>query len=529
MTATWMAYALSLSFCFALAALLLERVANVWLKPRRLIWAVAILACLLVPVVGLVVGPARAPESSAAAAALALPPRPVLAVAPVTGPSVGTGSVWASKLDPALRSLNQPLLLCWGGVSLLLALGLFRARVRLRRRARTWRAAFVDGQPVLAAPNLGPAVVRLDGLRIVLPDWALSAEPAARSLMLLHEQEHCRARDPDLLLGATVALVLVPWNVALWWQVHRLRLAVETDCDRRVLRAGGDPHTYGVLLLSVGARVAPEAQLTATAFSEAPSLLEGRIEAMTSPRPRNPILQVAAATGIAALILVAAAMMPQPAGAGARQPTAAAQGQDTAGFDVTLKVRSTVPGQEIRFKAAYDMGDRSGLRFVDTTTPFQVTGRTHDGATAMLEKLGGGPELDAALVRGTGADTLRVAQASGPRLVVRYRPPPSTCVGRQPLSVEYLRELTRRYHPQALAPAAQRDSVIVGFVFDATCQVVRHAIGRYAGDTSSSVDGQLARLFPAVSTRDLNSAGGYSREPFTPGHLSIVWGILKRR
>ena len=250
---------------------------------------------------------------------------------------------------------------------------------------------------------------------------------------------------------------------------------------------------------------------------------------MTSPRLRNPILQVATATGLAALILVAAAIMPQPPRIVAQVPTAAAVRQDTAAFDMTLKVRSTVPGQEIRFKAAYDMGDRSGLRFVDTTTPYEVTGRTHDGATAMLEKLGGGPDLEAVLVRGTGADTLRVGGASGPRLVVQYRPPPSRCSGRNAPFVEYLHALTRQYHPEALAPARQRDSIVVGFVFDATCEMVRHAMGRYSGAPNSGVDDELARLFPGVDPRGFSASGGWSREPFTPGHLNVVWGILKRR
>jgi TonB family protein len=223
-----------------------------------------------------------------------------------------------------MAAMNRPLLLLWGGVSLALAVGLLRAGIGLRRRARAWRVTVVDGTEVLVAPDIGPAVVRLGGLRVVLPEWALSAEPAARSLILLHEKEHREARDPDLLLGATVALMLVPWAFPLWWQVRRLQLAVETDCDRRVMRAGADAHAYGVLLLSVGARSPRQPLLAPTAFSEERSLLERRIEAMTSPSSKRRLVRTALATGVSALSVAAACMTPRPAAVAAQQPAPAA-------------------------------------------------------------------------------------------------------------------------------------------------------------------------------------------------------------
>ncbi len=230
-----------------------------------------------------------------------------------------------SRIGPLVATLNRPLLLLlWGGASLALALGLLRAGIGLRRRARglasrTWWTE----RDVLVAPDIGPAVVRLGGLRVVLPEWALEAEPAARSMMLRHEIEHRGARDPDLLLGATVALILVPWAIPLWWQVRRLQLAVETDCDRRVMRAGADAHAYGVLLLRVGARSTSQPVLAATAFSEARTLLERRIEAMESPSPRWRVVRTVLATGVCVLGVAAACMSPRPAPAPARQPASA--------------------------------------------------------------------------------------------------------------------------------------------------------------------------------------------------------------
>jgi hypothetical protein len=37
---------------------------------------------------------------------------------------------------------------------------------------------------------------------------------------------------------ALLVAVLVPWNLPVWRQLRRLRLAMEVDCDARVLRGG---------------------------------------------------------------------------------------------------------------------------------------------------------------------------------------------------------------------------------------------------------------------------------------------------
>jgi len=316
MTAIWMLYVSAFGLCVGLAALAAERAAALWVRPRRFVWTVAIVASLLLPSAALVLPGIPVPRGVA--------PGSLLVETVVFGPgpapaSPTSGPVAHRKLGALVTALDRPLLLLWGLASLALALGLLRASLGLRRRARRWRTAVVDGTEVLVAADLGPAVVRLGGLKVVLPEWALSAEPAERSLMLRHENEHRAARDPDLLLGATVAVVLAPWALPLWWQWRRLRLAVETDCDRRVMRAGADAHAYGVLLLSVGARLARQPLLAPTAFSEARTLLEGRIEAMTSAIPKRRLARTALAAGLGALGVAAACMVPHPAPAAAQQ------------------------------------------------------------------------------------------------------------------------------------------------------------------------------------------------------------------
>jgi TonB family protein len=386
MIAIWMLYVSVLSLCFGLAALALERAARLWARPRRFVWAAAIAASLLVPVAAVVIPGVPVPRGVAPGSARVGDH----VVGPVTAGGAPSGGVSSgqSKIGPLMAALNRPLLLLWGVGSLALALGLLRAGIGLRRRARGWRAAVVDGTEVLVAPDIGPAVVRLGGLKVVLPEWALAAEPEARSLMLLHENEHRAARDPDLLLAATVALVLVPWALPLWWQVRRLQLAVETDCDRRVMRAGADAHAYGVLLLSVGAHSMRQPLLVATSFSEASTLLEGRIEAMTSPTPKRRLVRTALATGLSALSVAAACMTPRPAPAPAPQP-AAAQAPQTAPAPTQpaavpmqqpgpTRARSELPAGVYREEDVTDRPERIGgpaPRYPDSLRTAGVGGR----------------------------------------------------------------------------------------------------------------------------------------------------------
>src|SRR5438045_3381046 len=76
-----------------------------------------------------------------------------------------------------------------------------------------WRALDLDGASFLVTPNLGPAVIGLVRPRVIVPEWALSLDEKARALMLRHEIEHIRARDPLLLFVAAAAIALFPWNV----------------------------------------------------------------------------------------------------------------------------------------------------------------------------------------------------------------------------------------------------------------------------------------------------------------------------
>jgi TonB family protein len=121
---------------------------------------------------------------------------------------------------------------------------------------------------------------------VVLPEWILSLDEPLRAIVLRHEEEHRSARDPYLLFGAALAVALMPWNVALWFQARRLRLAIELDCDARVLRTHPSTERYGLLMLTIAQRRSVAPTLFAPMLSEPTTQLERRIIAMRTTTRR---------------------------------------------------------------------------------------------------------------------------------------------------------------------------------------------------------------------------------------------------
>jgi hypothetical protein len=294
MIAAWMLYSIVLGALMVVAAVPVERLVRANGGASRRVWATALCAAVLLPLIGMVL--------KDSAAAVEVGNRLV-----VSSPSAG---IVMSGVDTLAR-LDGMLLSMWMVVSTLLASALVGGLGATAVRARRWRAGDVDGYPVLVSRDVGPAVVGVLRTRIVVPRWALALDPDQRAMMLRHEQEHVRAGDPGLLLFVALVLVALPWNPALWYLATRLRLAVELDCDRRVLRERApDLRSYAELLLSVGARQSRLA--CGVGFSLGRPFLEERIDSMTSPRTRGGWGQALLVTVGLVGVLAAAWSLPQP-------------------------------------------------------------------------------------------------------------------------------------------------------------------------------------------------------------------------
>jgi TonB family protein len=131
-------------------------------------------------------------------------------------------------------------------------------------------------------------------------------------MVLRHEEEHRSARDPHLLFVSVVLIALMPWNIPMWWLARRLRLAIELDCDARVLRAHPRPERYGLLLLTIAQRHAGVTPRFSPALSEPTSHLERRIIAMRIVASRFTRTRVLAFGAVAAAAIAIACSVPAP-------------------------------------------------------------------------------------------------------------------------------------------------------------------------------------------------------------------------
>ena len=310
MIALWMMYATIVATILAAGAAVFERTASGGLHQRRWIWLLALVLSVALPVSTVFV-PTLGRQ-------IAAPNDDRVASAPVDGlrrvgkASSGLAELLARADTRPLQRLDSPLVIAWSSAAVLALIGYAVATWLLARRRRTWRRTELDGQPVLLAPATGPAVIGALHPQIVVPEWSLALSAEQRALMIEHERQHVRAKDPLVLHVAAMVALLMPWNVAAWWLNRRLRLAVELDCDARVLASGRDLREYGTLLLDVCARRSGSGLILAPALFERTSSLTTRILAMHPSRSRYPRIRITLGAAAALAITVLACEMPTP-------------------------------------------------------------------------------------------------------------------------------------------------------------------------------------------------------------------------
>lgn len=311
MTTAWIIRALAAGVLLAAAAVFAERIAGWFGAPRRWTWAAAMAGTLLLPLAALV-APGLFPRMDAADAPVAAAPS-----ATATGETADVAPD-ASRGAPPLP-LGRIFVLGWmtASAAMLAVLGLSCRRVN--RALRGMPGARLHGVRVRVAERAGPATVGILMPEILVPRWVLDAPDAEARLIVLHEREHAAAGDVRLLALATLALAAMPWNPALWWQHRRLRLAVETDCDARVLALQPGIRPYALVLLRAAEAPDPT-PLLALALGERASHLHRRIAAMTDHRPTHRLPRALAAGIAACALLTAACDVLESPGARARPP-----------------------------------------------------------------------------------------------------------------------------------------------------------------------------------------------------------------
>ncbi|HJP86737.1 MAG TPA: M56 family metallopeptidase, partial [Gemmatimonadaceae bacterium] len=219
---------------------------------------------------------------------------------------------WArtQEYDPIINRI-------WWTVSLILLVWGIANAVRVavliamsRRQSASRAPSVVDGIPIVVTDELGPATVGLVRSRVLVPRWVLTLPGVQRRYVLRHEEEHRRSHDAHLLLFASLLVLPMPWNLAMWWMLKRLALAVELDCDNRVVAALGDRPAYGELLLTV-AEAASRGPRLQPAFLGGAGSLEQRLRALISPAPLRRAQKFALPMLTLALLLIVV-WMPHP-------------------------------------------------------------------------------------------------------------------------------------------------------------------------------------------------------------------------
>lgn len=327
MITLWMLSAIVFTLFLAMAAWWGERALRAANMPTRGVWLFALAAGTLWPVlVPLLRRLSPAPESVSAGVAL-------LDAVHIAPDGVTSTAAWAPIAD-------RVLLAAWIAGSMLLLLRylrMWRAVQALRRTAESRR---VDGVAVLVSRDVGPAVVGVRNAAVLLPHAVLDLDAPLRALVLRHEEEHRRARDTWLLLALAMAVAAMPWNVPLWWIAHRARLALEVDCDARVLAAGASATRYVQVLLLAAQRTSA-APLTPMLVASR-THLERRIVAMQEriaqeTQGRRRTLRIAGAAAACVVALAVACSSP------IADQTAAPKAGDVA--STSAKPQATIPNQ----------------------------------------------------------------------------------------------------------------------------------------------------------------------------------------
>jgi hypothetical protein len=262
----------------------------------------------------------------------------------------------------------------WGLMSLVAVALLAMVHLRIRRARHEWAETELHGARVYIAPDVGPAVVGVVHPRIVVPRWLMARSPGEQQLVLAHEREHLAARDHLLLGAGCLVVALVPWHPAAWWMLSRLRLAIELDCDARVLRRGVPARTYGTLLIDLADRCTGF-RAGATALADEGSHLERRLLAMKTNGTKRSLLRAGVLGATAALALIAACEAKVPTGP-------EIQAMDVASASKTMASTRFLTKSDMDSTIFYVDGKLVDAKTANSLTPNQI-------ATINVTKTGG--------------------------------------------------------------------------------------------------------------------------------------------
>ena len=310
---------------------------------RALIWGLAILGCLVVPLFSLTlpqwevsVLPAT-PERfemnrltdnrQAAISPVPIGSRPLSTTATSSTQIIPTpiqpGSTPSQIATPqsntwetGLASLHWTdwLAMCWVGGALFLLARLIvgiGAVWHLSTRSNSFSSSTPHGRPdwkqsVSIRQSDAVTVPMVWGLFhpvILLPADAYEWEPERRRAVLLHESAHIQRQDWLMQMMAQITCAVYWFNPLLWFAARRMRTEIEGACDDHVLNTGYQSTDYAQHLVDIVRNIKKVGTATSTAVAMArPSKIEGRLRTiLVENRNRRPLTRIAVAVGLLAL------------------------------------------------------------------------------------------------------------------------------------------------------------------------------------------------------------------------------------
>ena len=340
MTAAWVVYVLGVGTLLAIGAEVLGAALRQVGRSTRFVYVGALAGMVVLAAVAPRPTPVAAPVMVAtsvvsapvrnATADLTLFDRARAARAAISSGAIALTETVQRRMTPATVRIA---LIGWMGVSavLLLMFALVARRLAIARRG--WPSQSLHGTTVRVSPGLGPAVLGFLRAEIVVPQSLLERADEEQRLILAHEREHLRACDHLLLGGAWLCAIVLPWHPAAWFLASRIRLAIELDCDSRVLCSGASPRSYGALLIEMAALQNP-VSIGALALADGPSHLERRIIAMKAAKGRHALARGTALAAVGGLIVLAACEAKVPTAAEIASMDVAALEKKSAQLDV---------------------------------------------------------------------------------------------------------------------------------------------------------------------------------------------------
>jgi beta-lactamase regulating signal transducer with metallopeptidase domain len=347
MTIAWTLYVLLVGTLLACAALAVDGILRRTTLPTRWVWVSALAGIICFALI--------APTREATRTAFKIPDATYLHTTDLTPTSPNTIVAFVARARDVVSYSGTKLIaaantqlpdsgllwisIVWGAMSAVMLSVIIIVNRRVARERHAWPRAEVCNTPVRITPSVGPAVIGLSMPEIVVPRWLLERNADEQRLVIVHEREHVAARDQLLPVGGLIVAALLPWHPAVWWALSRLRLAIELDCDARVLNHGVQPRPYGALLIDIAGQCAGH-RVGALALADRTSHLERRLLAMKNTQPRFTLVRTAALGAVAMLSIVMACE--------ARLPTSA----EVEKMDVASAEKSMVMTKMLDEKAA---------------------------------------------------------------------------------------------------------------------------------------------------------------------------------